>query len=120
MCRYVYICCVGGEACVEYACTNLNMIVFCKNTNIIGLIISRRGLEKTAEGSISSASAAGSDVLDPELAGVDSESSFDEDQETTEERETTTSEASSIIAVYLMDRLRVPKKSELSRKCLSI
>ena len=34
-----------------------------------------------------SASAAGSDVLDLELAGVDSESSFD-DQETTDERET--------------------------------
>ena len=69
-----------------------------------------------AEGS--SASAAGSDVLDPELAGVDSEceSSFDEDQETTEERETTktTSEASNSMVVSLLDRLRAPKKSELT------
>ena len=63
--------------------------------SIIGLkapVISRRGFESTcvarikiAEGS--SASAAGNNVLDPELAGVHSESdsSFDEDQETTEE-----------------------------------
>ena len=93
--------------------------------SIIGLkalVISRRGLEKTAEGSISSASAAGSDVHNPELALVESESSFDEDQETTEEREmtTTTSEVSNITVVCLMDRLRAPKKSELSRKCLSV
>ena len=68
------------------------------------LVISRHGLDKTTEGSISSASAARSDVLDPELAGVDSESLFDKDQETTEERETTTtSEASNITVVYLMD-----------------
>ena len=62
--------------------------------------ISRRGYEtsprafsaqmKMAENSSASASAsaaAGSDILDLELAGVDSESSFD-DQETTDERET--------------------------------
>ena len=49
------------------------------------------------------ASAASSDVLNPELAGVESESSYDEDQETTEEREmtTTTSEANNITIVYL-------------------
>ena len=42
-----------------------------------------------ADGSSAIASAASSDVLDPELPGVhsESESSFDEDQETTEERD---------------------------------
>ena len=79
---------------------------------------------KMAESSSASASAAaGSSVLDLELAGVDSESSFD-DQETTDERETsqtseTTSEAtqaSSSKVVSLLDGLRAPKKSELTRK----
>ena len=98
----------------------MSIIAFCKNTSIIGLIISRHGLEKTAEGSISSASAAGSDVHNRELDGVEPESSFDEDQETTEEREMTTSEASNITVAYLMDRLRTPKKSELTRKYLSV
>ena len=52
-------------------------------------------------------------------AEIDSEeSSFDNDeQETTEERDTTTtSEASSSTVVSLLERLRVPKKSELTRK----
>ena len=81
---------------------------------------------KMAESSSASASAsaaAGSDVLDLELAGVDSESSFD-DQETTDERETnqtseTTSEATqakSSKVVSLLDGLRAPKKSKLTRK----
>ena len=81
---------------------------------------------KMAESSSASASAsaaAGSNVLDLELAGVDSGSSFD-DQETTDERETsqtseTTSEAtqaSSSKVVSLLDGLRAPKKSELTRK----
>ena len=49
-----------------------------------------------------------------EETGVDSDSSFDD---TTEERETTTtSEASSSTVVSLLDRLRAPKKSELTRK----
>ena len=75
--------------------------------------------------SASASAAAGSDVLDLGLAGVDSESSFD-DQEATDERETsqtreTTSEAiqaSSSKVVSLLDGLRAPKakKSELTRK----
>ena len=70
----------------------------------------------------SSASAARSDGLNPELAGVDSGTSFDETQEITEEREATTmtSEASNSTIVYLMDRLRAPKKFKLTRKCLSV
>ena len=80
----------------------MSIIAFCKNTSIIrlkALVISRCGLK---EGSIASASAAGSDVLNPELARVDSESSFDEDQETTEERETTKMSSE---APLFMDRL---------------
>ncbi|CAI8026378.1 hypothetical protein GBAR_LOCUS15151, partial [Geodia barretti] len=52
-------------------------------------------------------------------AEIDSEeSSFDNDeQETTEERDTTTtSEASSSTVVSLLERLRAPKKSELTSK----
>ena len=45
------------------------------------------------------------------------ESSFgDDDQETTGERDTTTSEASSSTVVSLLERLKAPKKSELTRK----
>ena len=33
---------------------------------------------------------------------------------------TTTSEASNITVIYLMDRVIVPKKSGLTRKCLSV
>ena len=97
---------------------------------------SRRGYEtsprafsaqmKMAESSSASASAsvaAGSNVLDLELAGVDSERIFD-DQETTDEREIsqtseTTSEAiqaSSSKVVSFLDGLRASKKSELTRK----
>ena len=60
-----------------------------------------------------SASAPSGDV------SVDSEeSSFDdEEHETTEERDTTTtSEASSRTVVSLLEQLRAPKKSELTRK----
>ena len=45
------------------------------------------------------------------------ESSFgDDDQKTTGERDTTTSEASSSTVVSLLERLKAPKKSELTRK----
>ena len=45
------------------------------------------------------------------------ESSFgDDDQETTGERDTTTSEASSSTVVSLLERLKAPNKSELTRK----
>ena len=82
--------------------------------------ISRRGYEtsprafsaqmKMAESSSASA-VAGSDVLDLELAGVDSESSFD-DQETTDERETnqtseTTSEATQASSSKVVSLLRI-------------
>ena len=75
---------------------------------------------KMAESSSASAgaSAAGSDILDLELAGTNSDSSFDE-QETTDEQDTsqmTTSEASSSKVVPLLDGLRAAKKSELTRK----
>ena len=81
---------------------------------------------KMAESSSASASAsaaASSDILGLGLAGVDSESSFD-DQETTNERERSqTSEtiseatqASSSKVVSLLDGLRASNKSELTRK----
>lgn len=57
-----------------------------------------------------SASTGASDV-----AGIDSDSE-NSDQETNEEHETTiTSEASSAVVTFL-DRLRTPKRSELTRK----
>ena len=54
-------------------------------------------MAESSSASVSASTASGSNVLDLQLAGVDSESSFD-DQETTDERETsqtseTTSEA---------------------------
>ena len=66
-------------------------------------------------GSTSCASSVSSDVLAAELDSE--ESCSDEDQETTKARETvTTSERSTSMVVSLLDRLRVPKKSELTRK----
>ena len=44
------------------------------------------------------------------------ESGSTDDEETTEARDTTTSEASSNTAISLLDRLKAPKKSVLTRK----
>ena len=71
-------------------------------------------MESTSATTSASAGAPSGDVL----AEIDSEeSSFDEDKETTEERDTTTtSEASSSAVVSLLERLKAPKKSDLTRK----
>ena len=70
-------------------------------------------MQSTSATTSASAGAPSGDVL----AEIDSEeSSFDdEDQETTEERDTTTaSEASSSAVVSLLERLKAPKKSDLT------